>query len=89
LTKKAQYSRTIPIIANGDCFKYEDAQEIRRVTGADAVMVARGAEANPSCFSPDGLRNTEDVMKDYVRLVRSSSTLCEIPLSDVQPASVG
>ena len=45
---KAQLS--IPVIANGDVNTPEDALEILRVTGADGVMIGRGAEGNPWLF---------------------------------------
>ncbi|MGE7369304.1 tRNA dihydrouridine synthase DusB [Neorhizobium sp. NPDC001467] len=38
---------TIPLIANGDVKSVEDAQEILRRSGADAVMVGRGAQGRP------------------------------------------
>lgn len=41
----------IPIIANGDVFEPEDAIEIISATGADGVMIARGALGNPFLFS--------------------------------------
>lgn len=41
----------IPVIANGDCFSIEDAPRIKELTGVSSIMVARGAERNPSCFA--------------------------------------
>jgi len=38
---------TIPLIANGDVQTAEDAQDILRRSGADAVMVGRGAQGRP------------------------------------------
>ena len=38
---------SIPVIANGDVFQGRDAARILRYTGADFVMVARGAFGNP------------------------------------------
>lgn len=38
---------SIPVIANGDVFKGEDAVRILRYTGADMAMVGRGAFGNP------------------------------------------
>ncbi len=38
---------TIPLVANGDVQTVEDAQEILRRSGADAVMVGRGAQGRP------------------------------------------
>ncbi|MGF9561906.1 tRNA dihydrouridine synthase DusB [Neorhizobium sp. JUb45] len=38
---------TIPLIANGDVQSAEDAQDILRRSGADAVMLGRGAQGRP------------------------------------------
>lgn len=41
----------VPLIANGDIFTAEDAVAMFDKTGADAVMVGRGAQGNPFIFS--------------------------------------
>ena len=41
---------TIPILANGDVFTHEDAQRIFAQTGADGIMIGRGAMGNPWLF---------------------------------------
>ncbi|MBQ5976749.1 MAG: tRNA dihydrouridine synthase DusB [Oscillospiraceae bacterium] len=40
----------IPVIANGDVFSAQDALRILAFTGADMVMIARGAFGNPWIF---------------------------------------
>ena len=42
---------SIPVIANGDAMCAQDAQDILRETGADAVMIGRGALGNPWLFA--------------------------------------
>ncbi len=41
---------TCPLIANGSVFDFESFCEIRKNTGCDSVMVARGAMGNPWLF---------------------------------------
>ncbi len=41
----------IPVLANGDVFKAEDAVRILKYTGADMVMIGRGAFGNPWLFA--------------------------------------
>jgi len=60
-----------PLIENGDCVGFEDARRIRAVTGADSVMIATAAEANPTVFSPNPLTNLEDTfILPYLRLCK-------------------
>ncbi len=41
---------SIPVLANGDVFEPEDAARILRLTGADMVLIGRGAMGNPWIF---------------------------------------
>ena len=49
--KKAKQAVKIPVIANGGIFTKEDADQMMELTGADGVMLARGALENPLLFS--------------------------------------
>jgi len=42
---------TVPVIASGDAFSAQDCMDILRDTGADFVMIARGAQGNPHIFA--------------------------------------
>lgn len=42
---------SIPVLANGDIFKGEDAVRILRFTGADMAMIGRGCFGNPWLFA--------------------------------------
>lgn len=42
---------SIPVIANGDVFSAQDAIRILQFTGADALMIGRGAFGNPWLFA--------------------------------------
>ncbi|RZC29264.1 tRNA-dihydrouridine(20) synthase [NAD(P)+]-like [Glycine soja] len=58
---------SIPVIANGDVFEYDDFERIKSATGASSVMVARGALWNASMFSPEGKVSYEAVKREYIR----------------------
>ncbi|XP_047149954.1 tRNA-dihydrouridine(20) synthase [NAD(P)+]-like isoform X1 [Vigna umbellata] len=58
---------SIPVIANGDVFEYDDFERIKSATGATSVMVARGALWNASMFLPEGKVSHEDVKREYIR----------------------
>ena len=48
--KKVKNALHIPVIANGDVTDYESYLRIKRETGADGVMIGRGAVVNPFIF---------------------------------------
>ncbi|XP_077234023.1 aldolase-type TIM barrel family protein isoform X2 [Tasmannia lanceolata] len=58
---------SIPVIANGDVFEYEDFHRIKSATGASSVMVARGALWNASIFCSSCKLPWEDVKREYIR----------------------
>lgn len=59
----------VPAIVNGDAYDRADVDEIRRVTGADAVMLARPALYNASVFrtrTGAPLLDKPRVVRDYL-----------------------
>ncbi|EFA75149.1 tRNA-dihydrouridine synthase 2-like protein [Heterostelium album PN500] len=59
---------SVPIIANGDIFVNEDIEKVKKMTGANSVMVARGAIKNISVFKAGAPDPLEHVIKRYLRL---------------------
>ncbi|KAI8069837.1 uncharacterized protein B0P05DRAFT_551107 [Gilbertella persicaria] len=57
----------IPVIVNGDVFEYADFEKAKAMTNADSVMVARGAQWNPSAFRKEGLLPFETVVRAYIK----------------------
>ncbi len=63
---QAKNAVKIPVIANGGVFSSADADRLMENTGADGVMVARGAMYNPFLFAEiTGLRGVDK--KEYVK----------------------
>ncbi|KAF5352592.1 hypothetical protein D9756_006070 [Leucocoprinus leucothites] len=59
----------IAVVENGDCLGWEDAKRVRGATGAHSVMIARAAEANPTCFSDTPLVDLDKTLvPSYLRL---------------------
>lgn len=57
----------VPIVANGDVFTREEGENLRRQTGVQGVMSARGLLANPALFSGYAQTPTE-ALQHFVRL---------------------
>lgn len=49
--ERAKKAVTIPVVANGGIFSLKDADGMMENTGADGVMIARGALYNPRIFN--------------------------------------
>lgn len=69
----------IPVIANGGIFCAEDADKMMRETGADGVMVARGALGRPFVFSEILGRDYE---YDLVKTVKRHIALLKTRFDD-------
>lgn len=71
---KAKKSVGIPVIANGGIFSEEDADKMIDKTGADGVMIARGAIKNPFFISklcsktpPDDINTLKKFMTEQIK----------------------
>jgi len=63
LIGRVRQAVTIPVIASGDVFTPDDIRAYFEEQGADAVMVARGAQGNPWIFSA-----SEPTLEERVRI---------------------
>ncbi|KAG2184798.1 hypothetical protein INT43_000711, partial [Umbelopsis isabellina] len=59
--------KSIPVIANGDVFEYKDVQRLKDHTNVSSVMVARGAQWNPSVFRKEGKLSFQEVATAYLK----------------------
>lgn len=57
----------IPVIVNGDVFQWTDVEKAKQITKADSVMIARGAQWNPSAFRKEGLLPYDIVVRAYIK----------------------
>ncbi len=63
---KAKRAVKIPVIANGGILTEEDAEKMIEKTGADGVMLARGAISNPFLFSKLLKKDATISLKDFI-----------------------
>ena len=65
--EKVKRAVKIPVIANGGIFTGKDAEILIDRTGADGVMVARGALENPLVFAEITGKTVDFTLKDLVK----------------------
>jgi len=68
IIKECKKAVSIPVIANGDCKSKDDYTKMLSYTGADGVMIGRGALGNPQIFSEIKSINPEMNKKDILKL---------------------
>ena len=74
--EKAKKSVSIPVIANGGIFTVKDAEDMIERTGADGVMLARGAIANPFFISEITGESSPYGLKEFmVRQIEKAADL--------------
>lgn len=72
---RVKQSISIPVIANGDIFSSEQAEKALKTTGADGLMVGRGALGNPWIFS-----QIKGYFKNYEAPVPTKKMLIDMAL---------
>jgi tRNA-dihydrouridine synthase 2 len=66
LREESELARNTPLIYNGDVTYNHQMAEFKERSGADAVMVARGAMWNASVFNPTKMASLREVCLAYV-----------------------
>lgn len=67
----------IPVIANGGVFSNDDAQKLLDETGADGVMVARGALFNPQLFCDITGKARESKLESFRKQLEWTGQVCD------------
>jgi nifR3 family TIM-barrel protein len=66
---------SVPVIASGDAMTAADCRDIMRETGADFLMVARGAQGDPWIFSELAGRTVDRSTEEVVRVMKYQAAL--------------
>lgn len=65
--EKAKNAVSIPVIANGGIFTEKDAEDMMAKTGADGVMIARGATFDPFLIARLTKTDTDMKLKNFIK----------------------
>jgi len=81
------------VIYNGDVFTHDEISEVKKLSGASSVMIARGAMWNASIFKSDGkMIPVYDVVREYITIanrcdnVFANSKYCVMEMLKPYPA---
>lgn len=86
--RRVKEASRLPVVANGDCTRIEDAEAMLRLSGADAIMIGRGAIGRPwfvgdvnrhlaglpSADAPDAPARHAVALEHYCTLLRMMGT---------------
>lgn len=73
--RQAKEIATVPLLANGDIHEWYQVHDALRQTGADGVLIARGALGNPWFFQQYLNQNGGIKMEERVRVVKEHARL--------------
>ena len=74
IIRQVKQAVSIPVFANGDVFTPQDAADILSATGADAVMIGRGACGNPWLFEQSAALLSGQPMPPLPTVARRADT---------------
>jgi len=85
IIREVKKAVNVPVLANGDVFKAEDAARVLKYTGADMAMIARGAMGDPWLFQQaNAVLNGEGVPKHPPIGKRAETALRQFEIASIQ-----
>ena len=78
IIRQVREALKIPVIANGGIMNAEDAEDMKKITGCEIIMVARGALGNPFIFEQIASGCSEpDVEERMETMIKQCELTCE------------